>query len=259
MGYLWDPSIEGFFRQFDDKSKSMVAVDMAHYELLEGTKVISAQLDAAHKGICATTQSGVLRRILRKILFIGNCLNAGDDMMSRADGYDCVDLLSAQLCIDMPRGADNVSLLEHIRLHELSNQDVDAMKKLAEVLRPWRKPDEQKDQTDLMVVQNDKSMLEKLLRRSQEVLEKAGGDVSFLKLHWDALDQIETHLEFLRGGSALKGRGQGGIWSCSGISSIILRVINRLLLEESLGTWPTLFSGVPALHNVAEIVNHSCV
>jgi len=209
--YSWDWHIEGFFQQFDDKAKSTVAVMMAHFELLERTKDLSDQLNDAYEGICATTASEELRRILRKILFIGNCFNAGDATTCRADGFDCVDLLKAQLCIDMPRGVDNVSVLEHIRLHELSDQDVAAMKKLAEILRPWRKPDDEKDQTDLMDVQNDKAMCEKLLRRSQQILEKIGGDADFLKPHWDSLNHIETRLEFLRGGSSCKGKGHGGI------------------------------------------------
>jgi len=209
--YLWDCHVEGFFQQLDDKATSTVAVIMAHFELLERTTDLAEQLNDAHEGICATTGSEELRRILRKILFIGNCFNAGDASSCRADGFDCVDLLKGQLCIDMPRGGDNVSLLEHIRLHELSDEDVAAMKKLAEVLRPWRKPDEDKDQTDLMDVQNDKAQLEKMLRRSQQILERIDGDVAFLKPHWDMLNQIEARLDFLRGGSALKGKGQGGL------------------------------------------------
>lgn len=207
--YSWDCCLEGFFRQFDDKSTDIVAVIVAHFEVLERTKIILSQLDDARVGICATTKSEELRRILRKILFIGNCLNAGDANMCRADGFDCVDVLS-QLCTDMPRGGDNVSVLEHIRLNELSDQDVAAMKELARILYPWTQKGDD-DMFDLMEVQKDKAMLEKLLRRSQVIVQKIGGDIGFLKPHWDSLNQIEDSLEFLRGGSSLKGRGQGGL------------------------------------------------
>jgi len=200
--YLWDLHVEGFFRQLEGKVQITVAVIVAHFELLERTKDLCDQLNDAYLGIRAITTSEELRRILRKILFIGNCFNAGDAGMCRADGFDCVDLLRSQLCIDMPRGGDQVSLLQHIRLHELSDQDVSAMGKLAETLRPWRRPDDDKDQTDLVEVQNDKAMLEKLLRRSQQILEGIDGDVAFLKPHWDSLNLIEARVDFLIDGSS---------------------------------------------------------
>lgn len=205
--YMWDDNIEGFCAQFDERAKSIIGVIMAHFELSEATVAMSEQLDEVQAGIHETLQSQQVKSLLKKVLYVGNCLNAGDKQMGRADGFDCVDLLIGQLCMDMPKGSDGVSLLEHIRQNELSPEDVEAWKDLVEVLKPWDRPDEKEDQADLDDLQKEKNILEKMLNKSQTLMEKHNVDTAFLKPHFEMLDTLEARLDFLRGGDDPKGEG----------------------------------------------------
>merc|ERR1712107_582026 len=79
-----------------------------------------------------------------------------------------------------------------IRQNELSPEDIEAWKDLVEVLKPWNGPDEKEDQADLMDLQNEKAKLEKMLNKSQTLMEKHNVDTAFLKPHFEMLDTLET-------------------------------------------------------------------
>jgi len=195
---------------------------MSHFELEESIPSLQKQVDEVECGVRAIVKCNGFRNLLQKVLFAGNCFNAGESTLGRADGYDSLELIAGQLNNNLPKGKDGVSFIRHLCEHELTAEDVETLAVLGHSLRSWTGPGaDDTDQADLMDMQNEKAKLEKVLCKCQNILrqEHASGnskgceellefDNSKLKNHQDQLEQLETRLTWLRG-EADEMRGDG--------------------------------------------------
>jgi len=193
-------------------------------------------------------------------LYAGNCLNAGESALCRADGFDSLELIASQLNNNLPKNKDGVTFLQHLCEHELTAEDAETLTVLGFSLRSWTSPGaDDTDQADLMDLQNAKAQLETVLRQCHVILseEHASGnakgceellefDNSKLKNHQDKLDQLETRLTWLRG-EADEMRGDG------------LVGLQRYLLHIPLGKKNTQLVGfLAALQHLPDCVRNVC-
>lgn len=161
--------------------------------------------------------------VLQKLLFIGNCLNAGEVAFGRADGYDAVLLLEQYILAMKPKTADGkMHLGEYLKTKEISEDDRDHFTYLVKVLKtpggnPWTTPKEETDDVDLGDMQKDSgdigrhvAALEKNLvvavQTQSELMPTAkktqrdalqASDAIFTG-HRDLVDQMDARIQSLR-------------------------------------------------------------
>jgi len=155
--YEWDRNVEGFLRRlqnvhnFRDRIESL-ALQMHVEQELDAIISCAGNLQ---QGMDCVLRAKVVCTIFRKILSIGNRLNAGDARLNRADGFDVIQLLEASDFLQSYKGAEGWSLLRHLQSAELTDQDFESLEQLSQALQhiTWRpskeKEDEGIDPTDL--------------------------------------------------------------------------------------------------------------
>jgi len=148
--YQWDEKVEGFFARLQNVHlfAEMFEVMRGHIVIKRGVSNLSAQAQKIADAMRAIHQSEALRTALRKLLHIGNYLNAGVTHLGRADGFDVILLLEKTILNDMPRGTGGTSLLQYLRSKELSAEDFEGFKVLAEQLIDWKLPTGMADEVD---------------------------------------------------------------------------------------------------------------
>jgi len=192
--YEWDRPTEGFF-------KRLQAISYFRQRLLglHGHLAVDRELQKLHVrvaqlglGVREVQRSEVLGVVLRKVLHIGNCLNAGSGGLGRADGFDVVSLLEKTLLIDMPKGSDGkTSLLQYIKDKELSLAQRHAFGELYKKLQGWKAPsgrDDEADPSDLGELQRNGEELSQQLKQLE-------GDLSAALSRHTALLAAPSHRE----------------------------------------------------------------
>mmetsp|Transcript_90872 Transcript_90872/g.287893 ORF Transcript_90872/g.287893 Transcript_90872/m.287893 type:complete len:447 (+) Transcript_90872:271-1611(+) len=169
--YEWDRPIEGFFKRLQDIPcfKERLMSLHRHLGIERDLGKLEKRVSQLDGGLGAIRQSEALRVVLRKLLRIGNCLNAGSGSLGRADGFDTVSLLERTLLIDMPKAADGrTSLLQFIRDRELDESEREAFGDLERTLAGWRVPsgrEDEADPTDLQELRRDSEAIGDQLAR----------------------------------------------------------------------------------------------
>lgn len=165
--YEWDDNLEGFFRELGKipKFKERLLAVASHLNIDCRLMALSQRVQSMGEAMHAVKASETLPQVFRKILTIGNCFNAGNSQLGRADGFDAIKLLEQHLLNDMPKSTDGkTSLLQYMKEHELSEDQGDHFRQLAVQLQAWPFPFEPTnpkeletwvDPTDLRELQND--------------------------------------------------------------------------------------------------------
>ncbi|CAK0847163.1 unnamed protein product [Prorocentrum cordatum] len=156
--YEWDGNTEGFFQRLQSISFFRERLSGLHgYIIIErDLRRLTCRVGKLAGGVRAIRGSRALECFLRKLLHIGNCLNAGSSALGRADGFDAVHALEKTLLIDMPKGSDGkTSLLQHMKEKELSPGQREAFGDLEKQLQGWKIPsssdaEQEADPTNLL-------------------------------------------------------------------------------------------------------------
>lgn len=219
--YEWDRKLEGFFKRLQAIScfKERLMSLHRHVMVERDLRKLEKRATSLNDGILAIQQSGALRVVLRKLLRIGNCLNAGSGNLGRADGFDTVHLLERTLLIDMPKASDGkTSLLQYVRDWELDSAEREGFGELEKRLMGWKVPsgkEDEADATDLNELQKDAgvvseqlSLFERDLDQIQRELESAGlrpsdqpqlgKQLEVLSCYLDAIQERRRRMEQLR-------------------------------------------------------------
>lgn len=176
--YEWDGSTEGFFQRLQGISRFQERLSGLHgYIIIErDLRRLTARVGQLAGGVRAVRGSKALECFLRKLLHVGNCLNAGSSVLGRADGFDAVHALEKTLLIDMPKGSDGkTSLLQHMKERELTPGQREAFGELEKQLQGWKIPsskdDEQEaDPTNLLDLRGDADSASQVLSKLEGYL-----------------------------------------------------------------------------------------
>lgn len=157
--YEWDKDVEGFFRRLQTTPNFQERLSALQAGLLVDSELdaLGRELSALKVGMESVVESAAFRLVFRKVLSIGNCLNAGQSKFNRADGFDVVALLEATDFLESYKGAGSLSLLRYLQEQELSAEERQGLAELAAQLKgiSWKPPapggeeDEGLDPTDL--------------------------------------------------------------------------------------------------------------
>jgi len=155
MRYVWDKDVEGFFLELEAVPRFRQRLWALNLGLLveRDLDALEQECEVLNRGMSEVLRSAALKSVFRKILCIGNRLNAGEARLSRADGFDVVALLEETDFLRLYRG-DKMNLLEYLQENELSGEDQKELGSLARHLKDitWKPPAQQEggsDPTDL--------------------------------------------------------------------------------------------------------------
>merc|ERR1712232_1401181 len=123
--YQWEDFPEQFFHDLAIIPNGFERLKLVKQRLALMQKIpeLKEQVRACKAVIRLIKECPELKDLLRKVLYIGNCFNAGNTVpgyLPQADAFDAVTLIKEQLLIGNPKGRDGLTLLEYLKRKELT-------------------------------------------------------------------------------------------------------------------------------------------
>lgn len=148
------------------------------------------------KSSCDETEraNAPFRKLFNSVLTAGDCLNAGDARKGRADGYDIIQALKKSLLTNMPKGNNNVSLMDHMKNVELTSKDREQVGQLVKVLCDWKYlADEEEDYYDLAALENEYGKLFRTCKKGDDARNQLKEQFEGTE-QWSSLDKRFVYL-----------------------------------------------------------------
>jgi len=177
--YEWDDRVEGFLERLHSipHALNLLSGLRGHIQVFDKLEALTEQMCALEAGLREIMRCGALARMLRKLLAIGNCLNAGTSSLDRADGFDVIEVLEGTLLRELPKvGDQGKSLLQYMVEVELSASDKTELQSLAATLKAWWRPQaDEAGELTLADLTNEVGRISRLVGDCDAQLELAGG------------------------------------------------------------------------------------
>jgi len=205
--YMWDEHVEGFFATLVGIPKVAERLQWmrGHLECSTISKEMLEQLERIDTSINAIQSSAVFPLMCQKILAIGNCLDAGDAKLGRADGFDVIPLFKDTILKNMPKGNNDTSILKFLKTVELTDEERQQFQELKDQLSGWLIPKDDNDTADLGFFTNQSGVLTRELVKLEKSLQeerKASAQGAFMEKcladHRRASSDIDAQLSTLK-------------------------------------------------------------
>jgi len=200
--FEWEENVEGFYRKLItvDHVEAGLKSFRGHLEIADACSQYTSKLQSIKDSVQLVLDCTSLRTMLQKLLTIGNCLNAGDKNLGCADGFDAITLVQKTILINMPKGNDNVSVLQYMNEHEVPSEAWEQLEKLAEGLSKWKlqASDDAPDEADIEEIQN---LVGKQSRQLVSLMSISKGMPYFeakIKEHETSISDLDMFLDEMR-------------------------------------------------------------